>query len=180
LAALAARGDRLAYATLVKRHLPRVMALTRRMLSNEASAEDAAQEAMLRLWTHAASYDASRALLTTWLTRIATNICLDRLRKRQEEAWDDSYDVPLAASQQKGMEDQELATRVEAALAALPERQRLALVLCHYEELSMAEAAQMLETSVEAVESLLARARRGLKQMLAAEWQSLIPDGVGE
>jgi RNA polymerase sigma-70 factor, ECF subfamily len=164
----------------VKRHLPRVLALTRRMLANKASAEDAAQEALLRLWTHAGSYDPSRALLTTWLTRITTNVCLDRLRKRQEEQWDDSYDQPLAASQQRTIEQRELAERVEAALRGLPDRQRLALVLCHYEELSMAEAADMMETSVDAVESLLSRARRSLRQSLAGEWQGLITDGTAD
>ena len=175
-----AGGDRLAYAALVKRHLPRVLALARRMLGSEASAEDAAQEAFVRLWTHAASYDDSRALLTTWLTRIATNVCLDRLRKRQEEPWDDSYDQPQAASQEKTLGDRQLANRVETELRALPDRQRLALVLCHYEDLSMAQTAQIMETSVEAVESLLGRARRSLKQRLAGEWQSLIADGAME
>ena len=179
LAARAAGGDQAAYAALVKRHLPRVLALTRRMLGNDAAAEDAAQEALLRLWTHAGSYDASRALLTTWLTRIATNVCLDRLRKRQEEPWDDSYDLPAGPSQEQAIEERQLAERVDAALRALPDRQRLALVLCHYEELSMAEAAGMMETSIEAVESLLGRARRNLKQSLASEWRGLLADGAG-
>ncbi len=180
LTARAAGGDRLAYAALVRRHLPRIYALTRRMLGNEAAAEDAAQEALLRLWTHASSYDPSKAMLSTWLTRIATNLCLDRLRKRQEEQWDDSYDPPLPASQEKTVGDRQLTERVDAALQALPERQRMALVLCHYEDLSMAEAATAMQTSVEAVESLLSRARRSLKQRLASEWQSLLPDGGAE
>src|SRR5262245_28120075 len=123
LAARVAGGDRLAYTSLVKRHLPRLLSITRRILGSEAAAQDAAQEALLRLWTHAESYDASRALLTTWLTRIATNVCLDRLRKRQEEPWDDSYDQPLAASQVKTIEDRQLAERVDAALQSLPDRQ---------------------------------------------------------
>jgi RNA polymerase sigma-70 factor (ECF subfamily) len=180
LTARAAGGDRLAYAALVERHLPRVYAITRRMLGNEAAAEDAAQEALLRLWTHAGSYDPSKAMLSTWLTRIATNLCLDRLRKRREEQWDDRYDAPLPADQEKTVADRQLAQRVDAALQALPERQRLALVLCHYEDLSMAEAARAMDTSVEAVESLLSRARRSLKQLLASEWRSLLPDGTAE
>jgi RNA polymerase sigma-70 factor (ECF subfamily) len=180
LAALAARGDRRAYAALVNRHLPRVFAVTRRMLANEAAAEDAAQEALLRLWTHAGSYDPAKAALTTWLTRIATNICLDRLRKRQEEQWDDSYDQPLPPDQEKGLGDRQLAARVDAALRRLPDRQRLALVLCHYENLSMAEAAQAMEISVDAVESLLGRARRGLRQLLASEWRGLLADNAAD
>jgi RNA polymerase sigma-70 factor (ECF subfamily) len=180
LTARAAAGDRLAYVVLVRRHLPRVYAVTRRMLGNEAAAEDAAQEALLRLWTHAGSYDSSKAMLSTWLTRIATNLCLDRLRKRQEEQWDDSYDVALPSSQERTIGDRQLAARVDAALQALPERQRTALVLCHYEDLSMAEAAAAMQISVEAVESLLSRARRSLKQRLAPDWRSLLPDGGAE
>lgn len=176
LAARTAAGDRRAYATLVRRHLPRMLALSRRMLGNDAAAEDAAQETLLRLWTHAAAYDPSRALLTTWLTRIATNVCLDRLRKRQEEPWKDGYDAPLPAGQERLLNDQQRAARVDAALQRLPERQRLALVLCHYDELSMAEAAEAMETSVEAVESLLGRARRSLRQILASEWRALLPE----
>ena len=182
-AALIARcacGDRLAYAVLVKRQMPRVFAVTRRMLGNDAAAEDAAQEALLRLWTHAGSYDPTKAMLSTWLTRIATNLCLDRLRKRQEEQWDDSYDAPLPAEQEQAVGNRQLAERVDAALRALPERQRLALVLCHYEDLSMAEAASAMDTTVEAVESLLGRARRSLKQRLASEWRSLLPDNAME
>lgn len=182
-AALIARcacGDRVAYAALVKRQLPRVFAVTRRMLGNEAAAEDAAQEALLRLWTHASSYDPSKAMLSTWLTRIATNLCLDRLRKRQEEQWDDSYDAPLPPDQETTVGNRQLTERVDAALRALPERQRTALVLCHYEDMSMAEAASVMETTVEAVESLLGRARRSLKQLLASEWRSLLPDNATE
>jgi len=180
LAARTAAGDRLAYAALVKRHLPRVLAVTRRMLGNDANAEDAAQEALLRLWTHAASYDPSKALLTTWLTRITTNVCLDRLRKRREEPWDDRYDVPLPPSQEQTLVDRQRAARVEAALQELPDRQRLALVLCHYEDLSMAEAAHVMETTVEAIESLLSRARRSLKERLMPEWRALVTDGAAE
>jgi RNA polymerase sigma-70 factor (ECF subfamily) len=173
-------SDPNAYAELVRRHLPRVFAVTRRMLGCEATAEDAAQEALLRLWTHAGSYDPAKALVSTWLTRITINICLDRLRKRQEEQWNDSFDAPVPADQEKAIADGQLAARVERALQSLPDRQRLALVLCHYEELTLAEAASAMETSIEAVESLLSRARRTLKQRLAAEWRALLPDSGAE
>lgn len=176
LASRAAAGDRLAYAALVTRHLPRILSTCRRMLGNDAAAEDAAQETLLRLWTHARGYDPARALLTTWLTRIAMNVCLDRLRKRREEQWDESYDVARPPSQETGIMNRQLSQRVDAALQELPDRQRLALVLCHYEDMSMAEAAALMDASVEAVESLLSRARRSLKQRLAAEWQGLLSE----
>ena len=178
-AALAARtacGDKDAYALLVRRHLPRVLAVTRRMLGSEALAEEAAQEAMLRLWTHAGSYEPEKAKLTTWLTRVTANICLDRLRKRSEEPWPENFDVALPASQEREFMDGQVAAKVNEALQTLPERQRLALVLCHYEELSMTEAAAVMETTPEAIESLLSRARRTLRRRLEPEWRMLLSD----
>ena len=177
LAVRTASGDREAYAALVRRHLPRILAVTRRMLGNEALAEEAAQEALLRLWTHAASYDPAKARLTTWLTRITANICLDRLRKRNEDAWPKNFDVAMPASQEREIMQDQVAAKVNAALQKLPERQRLALILCHYEDMSMADAARVMETTAEAIESLLSRARRALKRELEPEWRSLLADG---
>lgn len=176
LALRVAAGDRDAYAALVRRHLPRVLAVTRRMLGNEALAEETAQEALLRLWTHAASYDPAKARLTTWLTRITANLCLDRLRKRNEESWPENFDVAMPASQEREFMEGQVSMRVDEALRTLPERQRLALILCHYEELSMAEAAGVMETTAEAVESLLSRARRSLRRQLEPEWRMLLAD----
>jgi len=171
-----ADGDRDAYARLVQRHLPRILAVTRRMLGNDARAEDAAQDALLRLWTHAGSYDPEKARLSTWLSRVTANICLDRLRKREEESLPENFDMALPASQDRQLMEGQVASKVNEALQKLPERQRLALVLCHYEEMSMAEAAAVMETTPEAIESLLSRARRGLKRMLEPEWRTLLAE----
>ncbi len=176
LALRVAGGDREAYSTLVRRHLPRVLAVTRRMLGNEARAEEAAQEALLRLWTHAGSYEPAKARLTTWLTRVTANICLDRLRKRDEEAWPENFDVAQPATQERALLDGQVSVKVNAALQSLPERQRLAMILCHYEELSMAEAASVMDTTAEAIESLLSRARRSLRRQLEPEWRMLLAD----
>jgi RNA polymerase sigma-70 factor (ECF subfamily) len=176
LALRTSQGDRAAYAALVRKHSARVMAVTRRMLGNDAHAEEAAQEALLRLWTHAGRYDPGKARLTTWLTRITANICLDRLRKRQEEAWPEDFDVALPAGQDRQIMEDQVAAKVNAAMQRLPERQRLALTLCHYEDMSMAEAADVMETTPEAIESLLSRARRGLRQMLETEWRMLLAE----
>jgi RNA polymerase sigma-70 factor (ECF subfamily) len=174
----AADGDRDAYAALVRRLLPRVLAVTRRMLGSEALAEEAAQEALLRLWTHAASYEPAKARVSTWLTRITANICLDRLRKKVEEAWPENFDVALPANQERDMMQDQVTAKVNDALQTLPERQRLAVVLCHYEEMSMADAATVMETTAEAIESLLSRGRRSLRRLLEAEWRSLLSDGA--
>lgn len=177
LIARTASGDRLAYASLVRRHLPRLLAVARRMLGSDLHAEDAAQEALIKVWTHAASYDPAKARFTTWLTRVGMNICLDRLRKRGEEPWPEDFDVAVASRQEHDLMRGQVSAKVGAALQALPDRQRQALILCHYEELSMAEAAEIMETTAEAIESLLARARRALKRQLEPEWRSLIADG---
>jgi len=170
LVAAVARGDEAACRRLMERHLPRMVALARRMLGNQADAEDVAQEVFLRVWTHAERWQPGRAQFGTWLHRVATNLCLDRLRKRRPENIDD---IPEPASSEpqpdENLERRELAERVEAALQALPERQRLAVVLSHYQGLSNIEAAEILEVSVEAVESLLGRARRQLRDTLATE-----------
>ena len=176
LIARTATGDKVAYGLLVRRHLPRVLAVSRRMLGSEALAEEAAQEALLRLWTHAGSYEPEKAKLTTWLTRITANICLDRLRKRGEEAWPENFDVALPPSQEREFMDGQVAAKVNAALQTLPERQRLALILCNYEEMSMAEAASVMDTTPEAIESLLSRARRTLRRQLEPEWRMLLTD----
>lgn len=176
LIARSAAGDKVAYGLLVRRHLPRVLAVSRRMLGSEALAEEAAQEALLRLWTHAGSYEPEKAKLTTWLTRITANICLDRLRKRGEEAWPENFDVALPPSQEREFMDGQVAARVNAALQTLPERQRLALILCNYEDMSMAEAAGVMDTTPEAIESLLSRARRTLRRQLEPEWRLLLTD----
>lgn len=178
LVSRAAGGDREAYAALVRRLLPRVLAVTRRMLGSEALAEEAAQEALLRLWTHAASYEPAKARVSTWLTRITANICLDRLRKKDEEAWPENFDVALPANQEREMMQDQVAAKVNEALQSLPERQQLALVLCHYEEMSMADAAVVMDTTAEAIESLLSRGRRSLRRLLEAEWRTLLVDGA--
>jgi RNA polymerase sigma-70 factor (ECF subfamily) len=100
--------------------------------------------------------------------RVALNLCYDRLRRRREDPVAEVPDRPdPQAAPDKGIEQRELGARVEAALAALPERQRAAIVLCHYQELSNIEAAQLLEVSVEALESLLSRGRRALRAGLS-------------
>ncbi|PKQ07551.1 MAG: RNA polymerase sigma-70 factor [Alphaproteobacteria bacterium HGW-Alphaproteobacteria-11] len=170
LVAAVAKGDEASCRLLMERHLPRMVALARRMLGNQADAEDVAQEVFLRVWTHAERWQPGRAQFGTWLHRVATNLCLDRLRKRRPENIDD---IPEPASSDprpdENLERRELAERVEAALQALPERQRTAVVLSHYQGLTNIEAAEILEISVEAVESLLGRARRQLRVTLATE-----------
>lgn len=176
LMARIAQGDASAFSELVDSRLDRVMAVARRMLGNETEAEDVAQEAMLRLWRQAENWDGGRAQISTWLYRVTVNLCIDRIRARREETTPEIPDTQVAASQQQTMEEADLRDLMDRTLQALPERQRMALVLFHYEDLSMAAVAEMMEISVEAVESLLARGRRALKQQLEPAWREFLPE----
>lgn len=174
-----AEGDARAYERLVNAQLNRVVAVARRVLGSDSDAEDVAQEALLRLWRQADKWEPGRARIATWLYRVTVNLSIDRLRRRGETVDADPPEQTVEADQQRHMEEKELRRHMDAALQSLPERQRLALVLFHYEGLPMAEAASIMEVSVEALESLLARARRALKQQLAGEWRKLLPDQGG-
>jgi len=174
-----ASGDRAAGRMLVDRHLAHVLAVARRMLGDQAEAEDVAQDTFMRAWKAAERWEPGRAKLSTWLHRIAMNQCLDRLRKKKPEPLDPDFD---AASDDPDpeiqLQQQQMAKRVEGAIQALPDRQRAAIVLSHYQGLSNPEAAEILDVSIEAVESLLSRGRRALKQSLRPEWSEL--RGKGE
>jgi RNA polymerase sigma-70 factor, ECF subfamily len=167
LVARYAAGDQAAARALTLRHAPRVYALARRMLGDGAEAEDVTQEAMLRLWRAAPDWE-ERAALGTWLYRVASNLCIDRLRRRRALT---GVELPEIADEAPGavrrLEADDRAAALQAALAGLPERQRLAIVLRHFEDRSNPEIAEALDLSVEAVESLLARGRRALAAALS-------------
>lgn len=160
-------GDGVACAALVDRHLGRIVALGWRMLGDRAEAEDMAQEVFLRLWQQAGEWRPGGARLSTWLHRVAVNLCLDRLRRRREVALDAAGD-PASDAPHPGtaLQRQAVADRIQEALALLPERQRSAVVLCHFQELGNVEAAAVMEIGVEALESLLSRGRRKLRELL--------------
>lgn len=167
LMVLFANGDRQAAVTLAHRHTPRVLALAVRMLHDKAEAEDVAQEAMLRLWKIAPDWRQGEAKVSTWLYRVAANLCTDRLRRRRGT---DLEDIPEPADDTPGVERQMMQQdRVDAlsdALQRLPERQRLAVTLRHLQELSNPDIAEVMDLSVEAVESLTARGKRQLAKLL--------------
>lgn len=176
--AAVAAGDPRAARELVDRHLPRMMSLARRVLGNQADAEEVAQEVFLRVWKQAPAWKPGRAKFETWMHRVALNLCYDRLRKKREVTGDDVPEVPdESASPARALHQRELAERVNEALQCLPERQRAAIVLCHHLEQTNIEAAAAMEISVEAVESLLARGRRKLKELLRTDVNDLLDTG---
>jgi RNA polymerase sigma factor (sigma-70 family) len=162
------RGDEAAIQALVARKLPRMLALARRMLGDAAEAEDVAQEVFLRVWRQAPAWRPGAARFDTWMHRVAINLCYDKLRKRREEVVADPPERPDPDAQpDRGLHAAEVGARVSAALDLLPQRQREAILLCHYQELSNIEAARLMGVSVEALESLLSRGRRSLRASLA-------------
>jgi len=168
LVARVACGDRAAYAKLVLRHTDRFLALAERLLGERGEAEDVLQDAFSRLWTRADRFDPETARFTTWFYRVVANACTDRLRRRGRsqplpENWDGVDTDPPADEK---LDQSQRAGQVRRALDCLPERQKVAVTLCYFEGLTNVEAADVLSISVKALESLLVRARRGLKAEL--------------
>ncbi|MDT8854097.1 RNA polymerase sigma factor [Paracoccaceae bacterium Fryx2] len=171
LLGLYARGDRAAARALTLRLTPRVLGYAARLLSDRAEAEDVAQEAMLRLWRMAPGWRSGEAQVSTWLYRVVTNLCTDRLRGRQRRGTATLDDAPDVADAAPGavasLIEADRMTALQAALDALPDRQRQAVVLRHIEGLTNPEIALVMDIGVEAVESLTARGKRALAALLA-------------
>ena len=174
-----AAGDAEAFRELVTRHTPMVHAIAWRMLGDAVEAEDVVQETFAKLWVHAASWAPSGGRLGSWLRRISTNACLDRLRRPRfvsDEGLPERADE--APSADLAIDRARRGAAVAAAIQALPDRQRAAIVLTYYEGVSNAETASILGIGVKAAESLLVRARQSLAQALAAK--GLLAEGGRE
>jgi RNA polymerase sigma-70 factor, ECF subfamily len=166
LMARTAQGDGRAFRILAERHAGHAHGLARRILGNEALAEDIVQDALLRVWTHAPRWR-PEAAFRTWLYRIVVNLCLNAKRRTADRPLPEGEHVadpaPAADAQLEARERDRL---LALAVGALPERQRAATVLSYQEGLSNAEVAAVLDTSVSSVETLLVRAKRTLRAAL--------------
>jgi RNA polymerase sigma-70 factor (ECF subfamily) len=173
---LVSSGDSAAFEKLVERHQRLVVGTVARMLGNNADAEDIAQQVFVRVWKSASRYVA-RAKFTTWLLKITRNLVFNELRRRSRHA-----QVPLVSEpeeEERPLRDEgavapdaslleaELQQAIDAAIARLPETQRMAVILRRYEELSYEEIAEALDQSVPGVKSLLFRARTELRASLS-------------
>jgi len=174
--AAVAHDDGDAFRALSRRYLARIVALGSRTLGDPVEAEDVAQEAFLRLWKQAPSWRPNEARVGTWLHRVALNLCFDKLARRREEIGSEQPEAadpgpgPAGTAQEKQMTD-----CVRTALGGLPDAQRSAITLCHYQGMRNIEAAEVMGVSIEALESLLARGRRKLREELRA----LAPELLG-
>ncbi|WP_299705735.1 RNA polymerase sigma factor [uncultured Tateyamaria sp.] len=175
-----ARGDAGAARALTVRLAPRAHAQAFRMLGDRSEAEDVVQDAMLRLWRIAPEWRTGEAQVSTWLYRVVSNLCTDRLRRRRRGgvALDDVAEPEdPAPGVEATLQDNARHTALRVAIADLPERQRLALTLRHFEGVSNPEIAEQLGVSVEAVESLTARAKRALATALMGRVAALGYEG---
>ena len=172
---LVSAGETAAFEELVERHQRLVTGTVARMLGSNSDVEDVAQQVFVRVWKSAQRY-VPRAKFTTWLLKITRNLVFNELRRRSRQAQApfrvESADEerPIADEHARSPDalllEQELQRAVEAAIAQLPEAQRMAVVLRRYHELSYEQIAEVLDHSVPAVKSLLFRARTELRNHL--------------
>jgi RNA polymerase sigma-70 factor (ECF subfamily) len=153
-----------------------VFRLSARVLGNAADAEDVTQEAFVKLWRDPPELR-NKAALKAWLARVARNLAIDRLRRARDTS-DSELDrlVDPSTAPDGQLRHGQAADQVSAAMAELPERQRTALQLTYFEALGNQETASIMDVSVEAVESLLSRARRSLRATLEPVWSDLIDE----
>jgi RNA polymerase sigma-70 factor (ECF subfamily) len=169
-------GDRVAFTALAERYHMLVYRVAVRVLGNAADAEDVSQEAFIKLWNRPPDLRKKTAV-RAWLLQVARNLAIDRLRRARNASDDGLELVHDDATAPDGLlRHEQAAARVVQALSGLPERQRTALQLTYYEGLSNQETAEVMEASVEAIESLLSRARRGLRTELASVWTELVSE----
>ncbi len=164
------KADHGAFSVLVNRYTKMFFSAAYRMYPDVNEAEDIVQESFLKLWSRPQIWDASKgAKFTTWFYRVVTNLAIDHVRKKKNTKGSDSLEriMDKTPRQDEVLEEQEKKMVLEEAIGNLPERQRIALNLCFYEGLSNKDAAQAMDVNVKALESLLMRAKKGLKDILS-------------
>ena len=162
-----ANGTEEAAQILTDRLMPKILSQAFHRIQNKADSEDITQEALLRLWRIAPNWQKDNAKVSTWVYRVVSNLCIDYLRRKQEEQLDLTEEPSDNCQNMTDvMQDQLRANALYKALAKLPVRQREAVSMRHLEGMSNPEIADNLELSIEAVESLIARGKRALSDSL--------------
>ncbi len=168
LMARSAAGERQAFDVLSARFMLRLRRAALRVLSDPAAAEDAAQDALLRAWMRAATYDRKQANVSTWLHRIAVNAAIDRVRATRPTTEVPETLLDPAESAEVMLAGRERQALLAEAIASLPARQRTAITLTYSEGWSGQDAAQALSISTRALEGLLHRGRKLLRAYMEA------------
>ncbi len=172
-------GDRTAFETLVDKYKQPVVNLVGRVIGDFTEAEDIAQHVFVQVYKSAHRYEVT-AKFSTWLFTIARNLSLNELRRRSrhradslDETFSDDDEHPKrqaadlhSAGPTETLLHAELETKVEEAIASLPEKQRTALLMCRHEEFTYEEISRVVGCSLSATKSLIHRARETLKERL--------------
>lgn len=159
--------DSAAYRQLVERHVDRAYAIALRVLGNQADAEDVAQECLVKVWTHRQGWQDGKAKFSTWLYRVVVNRCIDLRRRPTNDCIDDVPEpVDDHADSVATIHRGQVYGKLSDAMGRLPEQQRLALTLSYFDDLGNSEIAEIMQTTVSAVESLLKRGRQTLRDKL--------------
>jgi RNA polymerase sigma-70 factor, ECF subfamily len=178
LMARIAGGDEGAFEILVGRHQTSILNLIYRFVGNRTQAKDLSQEVFIKVWQAAADYQ-PKAKFTTWIYQVTVNLCLNELKSARRKKWfqflrfgEDRENtiedviVDPSPSPEDLLLSRERSKRISEAIQGLPENQRMAVILKRYDDLSYEEIARVLNCSVSAVESLLVRAKRTLREKL--------------
>lgn len=162
-----ALNDEAAFRMLVERHVDRAFGIALRILGSRADAEDVVQDTMLKVWIHRGKWQHGRAKFSTWLYRVITNRCID-LRRMPRTDNVDAVPEPVDAQPDvvSAMQRNEISQLLEQAMQRLPEHQRVAVILSYHENMSNGDIAEVMDTTVAAVESLLKRGRQQLRALL--------------
>ena len=170
------QGDEEAFRELIEAHQSRIIGTVAKMLGDDTEAEDLAQQVFIRIWKSAPRYEPT-AKFTTWLYTITRNLVFNELRRRRRHTAQSLADIPedrpglqvadtTCKSPDVTMIDAEMQEAIQAAIEALPETQRMALILRRYDDVSYEEMGEILGLSVPAVKSVLFRARTELREKL--------------
>jgi RNA polymerase sigma-70 factor, ECF subfamily len=174
LLAAATRRDAAAFGKLVAKYHDLVYRIVWRITNGNAEAEDIAQEAFLKLWNNPAQLREAGAL-KGWLARVAHNLAMDWFRRREVNFDAEHFEVEdQRPSAEDNLNRDWVTQRINTAVSKLPERQRQVITLVHFEQFSQTDAAHVMELSIDGLESLLARARRALKENLNVDRQDLL------
>ena len=167
LMTLIANGDKEAMSKFINNNLDSIINFATRYTGQRSDAEDIAQDAFTRVWTKASQWKQQEIPVKNWLYRITYNLCIDMLRKRKTSGDTINEDnlVSFVTPEEK-LATVEKQNNLNQVLKTLPERQCTAILFCHYQGMSNKEAANIMDISIDALESLLSRGRRKLRELL--------------